>query len=40
MKTQQQIFKTKVLEEVKRLTNIGQHQKAKKLFDTYFQFVN
>ena len=35
MKTQQQIFKTKVLEEVKRLTNTGQHVKASKLFTKY-----
>ena len=37
MKTQSQIFKTKVLEEVKRLTNTGQHDKASKLFNKYFQ---
>ena len=37
MKTQSQIFKTKVLEEVKRLTNTGQHEKASKLFNKYFQ---
>ena len=36
MKTQQQIFKTKVLEQVKRLTNTGQHDKASKLFNKYF----
>ena len=40
MKTKEQIFKTKVLEEVKRLTNTGQHVKASKLFNKYFQFVN
>ena len=37
MKTKEQIFKTKVLEEVKRLTNTGQHVKACKLFNKYFQ---
>ena len=37
MKTKEQIFKTKVLEEVKRLTNSGQHVKASKLFNKYFQ---
>ena len=36
MKTQQQIFKTKVIEQVKRLTNTGQHDKASKLFNKYF----
>ena len=37
MKTQQQIFKTKVLEQVKHFTNTGQHVKASKLFNKYFQ---
>ena len=37
MKTKEQIFKTKVIEEVKRLTNTGQHVKASKLFNKYFQ---
>nr|BAR27124.1 hypothetical protein [uncultured Mediterranean phage uvMED]BAR27129.1 hypothetical protein [uncultured Mediterranean phage uvMED]BAR27140.1 hypothetical protein [uncultured Mediterranean phage uvMED]BAR39339.1 hypothetical protein [uncultured Mediterranean phage uvMED] len=37
MKTQSQIFKTKVIEQVKRLTNTGQHEKASKLFNKYFQ---
>ena len=36
MKTQSQIFKTKVIEQVKRLTNTGQHEKASKLFNKYF----
>ena len=36
MKTKEEIFKTKVLEEVKRLTNTGQHDKASKLFNKYF----
>lgn len=36
MKTKEQIFKTKVIEEVKRLTNTGQHVKASKLFNKYF----
>ena len=36
MKTKEQIFKTKVLQEVKRLTNSGQHDKASKLFNKYF----
>ena len=33
MKTKKQILKTKVLEEVKRLTNKGLHKQAKSLFD-------
>ena len=37
MKTNEQIFKTKVLEQVKQLTNTGQHVKASKLFNKYFQ---
>ena len=37
MKTKEQIFKTKILDEVKRLTNTGQHVKASKLFNKYFQ---
>jgi len=37
MKTKEQIFKTKVLEQVKQLTNTGQHVKASKLFNKYFQ---
>jgi len=37
MKTKEQIFKTKVLEQVKQLTNTGQHIKATKLFKKYFQ---
>jgi len=37
MKTKEQIFKTKVLEQVKQLTNTGQHVKATKLFNKYFQ---
>jgi hypothetical protein len=36
MKTQSQIFKTKIIEQVKRLTNTGQHEKASKLFNKYF----
>ena len=36
MKTKEQIFKTKVLEQVKQLTNSGQHVKASKLFIKYF----
>ena len=36
MKTKEQIFKTKVLEQVKQLTNTGQHVKASKLFNKYF----
>lgn len=37
MKTKEQIFKTKVLEQVKQFTNTGQHLKANKLFNKYFQ---
>jgi hypothetical protein len=37
MKTESQIFKTKIIEQVKRLTNTGQHVKASKLFNKYFQ---
>ena len=37
VKTKEQIFKTKVLEQVKQLTNTGQHVKATKLFNKYFQ---
>ena len=36
MKSKEQIFKTKVLEQVKQLTNSGQHVKASKLFNKYF----
>ena len=36
MKTKQQNFKTKVLEEVKRLTNKGLQQQASALFDYHF----
>ena len=36
MKTKEQIFKTKIIEQVKRLTNPGQHVKASKLFNKYF----
>ena len=36
MKTKEEIFKTKVLEQVKQLTNSGQHVKASKLFNKYF----
>ena len=36
MKTKQQKFKTKIIEQVKRLTNTGQHDKASKLFNKYF----
>ena len=36
MKTKEQIFKFLVLEQVKRLTNTGQHVKASKLFNKYF----
>jgi len=36
MKTKEQIFKTKIIEQVKRLTNTGQHEKASKLFNKYF----
>ena len=35
-KTPEQIFKSKIIEQVKELTNKGQHQKAKVLFDQYF----
>ena len=37
MKTKEQIFKSKIIEQVKRLTNTGQHEKATKLFNKYFQ---
>ena len=37
MKTKEQIFKSKIIEQVKRLTNTGQHVKASKLFNKYFQ---
>ncbi len=37
MKTKEQIFKTKILEQVKQLDNTGQHDKASKLFKKYFQ---
>ena len=36
MKTKEQIFKTKIIEQVKRLPNTGQHVKASKLFNKYF----
>ena len=36
MKTKEQIFKTKVLEQVKQLTNTGPHVKASNLFNKYF----
>ena len=36
MKTEEQIFKTKVLELVKHLNNTGQHLKASKLLNKYF----
>jgi hypothetical protein len=36
MKTKKQIFKTLVLEEVKRLTNKGLHQQASALFNYHF----
>ena len=36
-KTKQEIFKSKILEQVKELTNKGQHVKASKLFDMYFK---
>lgn len=36
MKTKEQIFKTKVLEQIKQLTNTSQHEKASKLFNKYF----
>ena len=36
MKTKEQIFKTKVVDQVKQLTNSGQHVKASKLFNKYF----
>ena len=36
MKTKEQIFKTKVLEEGKRLTNKGLHKQAKALFNYHF----
>ena len=36
MKTKEQIFKTKIIEQVKRLTDTGQHDKASKLFNKYF----
>ena len=37
MKTKEQIFKSKIIEQVKELTNKGQHQKAKALFDEHFK---
>ena len=37
MKNKEQIFKSKIIEQVKRLTNTGQHEKARKLFNKYFQ---
>ena len=37
MKTDSQIFKSKIIEQVKELTNKGQHQKAKALFDEHFK---
>ena len=37
MKNKEQIFKSKIIEQVKRLTNTGQHEKASKLFNKYFQ---
>ena len=36
-KTKQQIFKSKILEQVKELPNKGEHLKASKLFDEYFK---
>jgi elongation factor P hydroxylase len=36
MKTKEQIFKTKVLEQVKQLTNKGLHQQASSLFNYHF----
>ena len=36
MKTKEQIFKSKIIEQVKRLTNTGQHDKASKLINKYF----
>ena len=36
-KTKQEIFKSKILEQVKELTNKGEHLKASKLFDEYFK---
>ena len=35
-KTFSQEFKTKILEEVKKLTNEGKHQEASALFNAYF----
>jgi hypothetical protein len=37
MKTKKQIFKTLLLEEIKRLTNKGLHQQASALFNYYFK---
>ena len=36
MKTKNEIYKTLVLEEVKRLTNKGLHQQASALFNYHF----
>ena len=36
-KTFSQDFKTKILEEVKKLTNEGKHQEASALFNAYFE---
>tara|TARA_B100001250_G_scaffold320926_1_gene283871 strand:+ start:444 stop:620 length:177 start_codon:yes stop_codon:yes gene_type:complete len=35
-KTFSQEFKSKILEEVKKLTNEGKHQEASALFNAYF----
>ena len=36
-KTFYQEFKTKILEEVKKLTNEGKHREASALFNAYFE---
>jgi len=36
MKTKKQIEKTRILETVKMLTNLGRHQEASKLFNSHF----
>jgi hypothetical protein len=35
-KTEKQIFKSKILKQVKELTNRGEHEKASELFKIYF----
>ena len=36
MKTKHQIEKTRILETIKMLTNLGRHQEASKLFKIHF----